>query len=725
MSTASELSPVGQADPQAFVRQKANRCDLDLLVQGAVCAGCISRIESGLREDDRVSAARLNLSTGRLSLSWTGDRSAALGFVSQLERMGYPATAYQPETGINPKKQEERRLMRALAVAGFAMANVMLLSVSVWSGEGEMSASMEALMHRLSALIVLPTVAFSGRPFFVSAWAALRAGHVNMDVPISLAVLLATALSVYETFIGHGETYFDAAVMLLFFLLIGRFLDMRLRARAGEAAQSLASMQVATANRVLPGGRVEAVPARDVRPGDRLMLAAGDRVPVDGDVVEGCGLLDGSLVTGETAPITASVGTRLHSGVLNLDSPLIIEAVATRDDSLLAEITRLVEAGEQSRSRYVKLADQAARLYVPVVHGLAALTLVGWLLVTGDPRAAIINAIAVLIITCPCALGLAVPAVQIVATGQLFRKGVLVKSGDALERLAAVDTVVFDKTGTLTEGRPKLIAPEGLPSGILDLAAQLARTSRHPISRAIADAAGMGDTADDIHEDAGGGLSGHVDGTDIRLGSARWLGCESSSEPFLETWFQRGDEAPVRMQFEDQLRDSARQTVQSLKDQGLHVELLSGDRETPVGAIASEIGIDHWQANLKPQDKIARLKELETEGRHVLMIGDGINDAPALAAAHVSISLASAAEISQSAADMVLRSNDLTATLLAYKISVKAKRRVLENFALAAGYNVIAVPLAVTGMVTPLIAAIAMSASSLIVTLNALRLTRS
>lgn len=725
MTTALEVRPSGQADPQAFVRQKANSCDLDLLVQGAVCSGCIARIESGLKEDPRVSAARLNLSTGRLSLSWNGDRSAALGFVSQLEQMGYPATAYQPETGKDPRKDEERRLMRALAVAGFAMANVMLLSVSVWSGGGEMSASMEALMHRLSALIVLPTVAFSGRPFFGSAWSALRAGHVNMDVPISLAVLLATALSVYETFIGHGETYFDAAVMLLFFLLIGRFLDMRLRARAGEAARGLASMQAATANRILPGGGVEAVPARDVRPGDRLMLAAGDRVPVDADIVEGTGLLDASLVTGETEPITATTGARLHSGVLNLDTPMIIEAVASRDNSLLAEITRLVEAGEQSRSRYVKLADQAARLYVPVVHGLAALTLVGWLILTGDARAAIINAIAVLIITCPCALGLAVPAVQIVATGQLFRKGVLVKSGDALERLASVDTVVFDKTGTLTEGRPKLIDSEDLPAGILELAAQLARTSRHPVSRAIADAAGMGDTADDIHEDAGGGLSGQVEGTGIRLGSARWIGCDVSSEPFLETWFQWGDEPPIRLQFEDQLRDSARQTVQSLKDQGLRVELLSGDRETPVGAIASDLGIEHWQANLKPRDKIAHLEKLETDGRCVLMIGDGINDAPALAAAHVSISLASAAEISQSAADMVLQSDDLSATLLAHRISVKAKRRVLENFALAAGYNVIAVPLAVIGLVTPLIAAIAMSASSLIVTLNALRLTRS
>lgn len=722
---AAHLSDTANAvDPQAFVRLADGQSRLDLLVRGAVCAGCIARIESGLREDPRVENARLNLSTGRLSLSWRGDPALAGEYVAKLRAIGYPATPYEPETDADPQKEEERKLLRAMAVAGFAMANVMLLSISVWAGAMEMTGTMQALMHRISALIVLPAAAYAGQPFFRSAITALRNGHVNMDVPISLAVLLACGLSVWETFIGHGDTYYDAAVMLLFFLLIGRFLDMRLRARAGEAARGLAAMQAATANRIRPDGRIEAIPAREVRAGDRLVLAAGDRVPVDAVIREGTGALDGSLVTGETAPVEARPGIEIFSGMLNLDAKLVLEATADRDNSLLAEITRLVEAGEQSRSRYVRLADRAAKLYVPVVHSLAALTLVGWLVMAGDPRMAIINAIAVLIITCPCALGLAVPAVQVVASGRLYREGVLVKSGDAMERLAGIDTVVFDKTGTLTEGRPRLINRGDIPDAEFETAARLARTSRHPLSRAVADAAGMGHAAADAREISGGGIEAFEDGVRVRLGSARWIGIDTPGDPHTEAWLCRDGGEPVRFRFMDRLRPDAVSTVSQFQARGMAIVLLSGDRAGPVAAIAQELGIDAWQAELKPQDKIARLKALKDEGRRVAMIGDGINDAPALAAADVSVSLASAAEISQAAADFVLQGDRLNSAIMAVDVSRGARRRVLENFALAAVYNMIAVPLAVAGFVTPLIAAIAMSASSVLVTLNALRLAR-
>ena len=723
-ATHSGLAAASGADPQAFVRRSEGLCELDLMVRGATCAGCIARIEGGLREDDRVQQARLNLSTGRLALAWRGDPAMAADYVGKLGRLGYPATPYEPECEADPNREEEKRLLRAMAVAGFAMMNVMLLSISVWSGGLEMSETMQALMHRISALIVLPAAAFAGQPFFRSAVRALRVGHVNMDVPISLAVLLACGLSVWETFIGHGQTYYDAAVMLLFFLLIGRFLDMRLRARAGEAARGLAAMQAATANLLDADGHIRAIPARDVKAGDRLVLAAGDRVPVDARILEGEGALDGSLVTGETAPVTAKPGLDVWSGMLNLDGKLVLEARADRDNSLLAEITRLVEAGEQARSRYVRLADRAARLYVPVVHGLAALTVIGWLLIGGEVRPAIINAIAVLIITCPCALGLAVPAVQVVASGRLYREGVLVKSGDALERLAGADTIVFDKTGTLTEGRPRLVDADGLPAGALEAAARLARTSRHPLSRAIADAAGMGEAAADVREIPGGGLEARVEGQRVRFGAARWLGVDAASDPHTESWLVIGDEAPVRFCFEDRLREDAADVIAALKARDCRIHLLSGDRTGPVEAVAAALGIDGWQAEMQPQDKIARLEDLKAAGGTIAMVGDGINDAPALAAAHVSISLASAAEVSQAAADFVLQGDRLAASVVALDVSRGAKRRVLENFGLAAAYNAIAVPMAVAGLVTPLIAAIAMSASSILVTLNALRLAR-
>jgi len=441
-------------------------------------------------------------------------------------------------------------------------------------------------------------------------------------------------------------------------------------------------------------------------------------------VVEGQGALDGSLVTGETQPVEAVPGTEIFSGMLNLDAKLVLEATADRDNSLLSEITRLVEAGEQSRSRYVKLADRAAKLYVPVVHTLAALTLVGWFIIGGEPRPAIINAIAVLIITCPCALGLAVPAVQVVASGRLYREGVLVKSGDAMERLAGIDTAVFDKTGTLTEGRPRLINRSDIPEQAFQTAARLARTSRHPLSRAVADAAGMGEAAADAREVSGGGVEAVENGQTVRFGSARWMGIETREGAYTEAWLQIGEADPVCFRFQDQLRADAKATIEALHARGCQVELLSGDRTGPVAAIAAELGLDTWQAELKPQDKIARLEALKAEGRTVAMIGDGINDAPALAAADVSISLASAAEISQAAADFVLQADKLDSAIVALDVSRGAKRRVLENFGLAVIYNMIAVPLAVFGFVTPLVAAIAMSGSSILVTLNALRLAR-
>lgn len=712
------------ADPIAFVRPKMNAHSIDLMVSGARCAGCISKIENGLTEMEGVTFARLNLSSGRLALEWTGSAGRIRDYIDRLKALGYPASPYVDNDSDRTRSNEESQLVRAMAVAGFATANVMLLSIAVWAGVADMDGVTRDFLHWVSAAIVLPSVSYAGRPFFASAWGALRHRQVNMDVPISLAVLLACGLSIYELVRGDGHTYFDAAAMLLFFLLIGRFLDSRLRARAGAAARGLAAMQAASANRIDGSGHVRAIPARDVQPGDRLLIAAGERVPVDARIETGESELDAALVTGETRPASVGPGARIHSGMINLSAPLTVFAEARSTDSFLSRITRLVEAGQQSRSRYVRLADRAARLYVPLVHGLAALTVIGWLVATGDVRPAFVNAIAVLIITCPCALGLAVPAVQVVATGRLFRAGILVKSGDALERLSEADVAVFDKTGTLTAGRPRLLNAGTLPDGALEKAAHLARTSHHPISRAIADAAGMGDTAKSVTEQAGGGLEGRVDGQLVRLGSARWTGVDLAEAAGSEAWLKIGDGEPIRLCFADEPRRDAADALQSLRARGMKLVLLSGDHQGAVDLMADRLGIADRRSGLTPQDKIAHIEALRAEGHSVLMVGDGLNDAPALAAAHVSISPACASDISQAAADMVLQRDRLMAIPEALEVARAARRRVIENFGLAATYNAIAVPLAVAGFVTPLVAAIAMSASSLLVTLNALRLAR-
>lgn len=711
-------------DPEAFVRDKDGHREMDLLVSGVHCAACISRVETAMRDFPGVSHARLNLSTGRLALAWNGPAGQSRDMVNRLSEIGYPVTPYQPESRTHTADLEEKQLLRAMAVAGFATANVMLFSVSVWAGT-DMSAENRAFFHWLSALIALPAVAYSGRPFFISGWKSLKTRSVNMDVPISLAVLLACGLSIYETVLGHGAAYFDAAVMLLFFLLIGRYLDVRLRAKAGQAARDLAALQATIAHRLLPDGTLKAVPAGDIAPGDKLIVPPGERIPVDGRVLAGEGVVDASLVTGETAPHPLKAGDEAWSGMINLDRPLTLTATAASQDLLLAEITRLVEAGEQSRSRYVRYADRAARAYVPAVFAMTAATLAGWLAVGATIHDSLMNAIAVLIITCPCAMALVVPAVQVVATGRLFKDGVLVKSGDALERLASARTVVFDKTGTLTEGRARLLNANDIADEALETAARLARLSRHPLSRAVTAAAGDGPVCDNFEDSAGGGLSGWVDGRAVRFGSADWLGLPpSDGDAAQEAWLVVDGEKPVRFVFADTLRADAAKAVSGLKAHGFDAELLSGDREGPVRAAAEALGLDRWRAGLKPQDKIARIEQLKAEGAVPLMVGDGVNDAPALAAAHVSVSMGSAAEISRSAADLVIQGDRLSALPRAFSVARQARARVMENFALANIYNVIAVPLAVFGFVTPLVAALCMSVSSIVVMLNALRLAR-
>jgi Cu2+-exporting ATPase len=584
------------------------------------------------------------------------------------------------------------------------------------------------LFHWISALIALPAVAYAGRPFFRSAWAGLRSRALNMDVPISLGILLASGMSLIETMHGATHAYFDAAVSLLFFLLCGRYLDRQARAKARSAAEHLLVLTAVAATVIEPDGRRRAVLMRELRPGMRVAAAAGDRIPGDGCVIAGRSELDNSLLTGETMPVAAGPGDRVYAGALNLASPLEIEVAAAGKDTFLAGIARLMSAAEQGRARYVRLADRIARLYAPVVHLLAGATFLGWLLLSNTGlRGALMTAVAVLIITCPCALALAVPVVQVVATGLLLRRGVLVKSADALEKLAAVDTIVFDKTGTLTEGRPLLVDGEAIPPARLQLAAALAGASRHPLAQALAAAAGPNvPHASEIHEFPGAGLSGRVGGRWVKLGRRRFCGLaeEPGDDARMEIWLAAEGEAPQRFAFADCPREDAAEVLAGLKRQGYRLALLSGDRPTVVARIAEEVGIEDWRAGCLPQDKVAALEALAKSGAKVLMVGDGLNDAPALAAGFVSMSPASAAAVSQTAADLLFQGARLAPVALALKVSRRAARLVKQNFALAVAYNLGAVPIAIAGLATPLIAAAAMSSSSLLVTANALRLRR-
>ncbi len=700
-----------------------------LLVDGIHCAKCIRDIEHGISSRHDVRTVRLNFSTRRLHVTWSGPESLVQEMVATVEGLGFKAKALGEDDAAPPVDTTRRRLLACLAVAGFASANVMLLSVSVWAG-GEMTPQTRDMMHAVSGLIALPAVAFAGRPFFESAFAALRGGRINMDVPISLAVILASILSIVKTINSGEHAYFDASVMLLFFLLIGRYLDHAMRSKARSAAADLLAIQARNALILDAEGRSDSLPVSAVRTGDLLLVPAGERVPVDAVLEPQSGSdrpvpFDVSLLTGESAPQDITPGGTVYAGAINMGAATTVRAARTSSDSLISEIVSLMETAEQGRSRYRRLSDRAAGVYAPAVHAISALTFAGWWIASGEWAFAAETAIAVLIITCPCALGLAVPVVQVIASGALFRRGILVKSADGLERLAEVDRVVFDKTGTLTLGRPALANGAEIDPADLELAGGLARASRHPLSRALADAAGPGPVRDGVVEVPGCGLELRTEEGMVRLGRADWCGApgeDAHAGPSL--WLRRADGATQVFRFEDHPREDAAETVGRLKAEGLGAELVSGDAEAVAGAVAGTVGLETWRGRALPQDKIARLEALERDGHRVLMVGDGLNDAPALAKSHASISPSSAADISQTSADFVFQGQRLRPVLVAWRVAKATRRLILQNFLLAALYNCIAVPIAVFGLVTPLVAAIAMSASSIVVILNALRLHR-
>jgi len=699
---------------------------VNFVVDGVHCGGCVKRVERAVNALAGVSNGRLNLSTKRLTVLFDRAALAPRDIVAAIVGAGYGARPFDPKTLESQQIRDERELITCMGVAGFAAANVMLLSVSVWAGHsGGMEPATRDMFHWISGLIAMPAIAYAGRPFFRSAVRALRAGAMNMDVPISLAVLLAAAMSLAETIAGAKHVYFDASIMLLFFLLIGRTLDMKMRGRAALAAQNLLALRADAATVIGDDGVARAMPVEALKPGMIVSVAAGQRIAADGVVRDGQSDLDTSLITGETAPLAVAPGEDVFAGTLNMSGPLRVEVTKEDDQTLLSEIVRLMEAAEQGRDKFVRIADRAARVYAPAVHILAAATFIGWMLMGGMAwDGALKIAIAVLIITCPCALGLAVPVVHVVASGRLLARGVLLKSSDALERLAEVDTIVFDKTGTLTDGHLTLVR-SARDMAALEAAAHLARGSSHPLSRALAAAAGPGSVADDVSEHPGQGLMGTLDGIPARLGSAAFVGAPDDAAAGAtgpEIWFRKGDDAPVRFGFSDRLREDAADVISWARDRGLNTLLLSGDREGTVAALAREAGISDFAGGLLPQDKIARLETLAAGGAKVLMVGDGLNDAPALAAAHVSMSPASGADVSQAAADLVFQGHALAPVTAALDTATRSQRLVVENFALSLAYNIVAVPIAVAGFVTPLIAALAMSSSSILVTVNALRL---
>ncbi len=697
----------------------------ELSVPGLRCAGCMSKTERALLAMPGVRAARANLSTKRVSVTWE-DAEAPPDIIGTLQSIGQPAHLFEAADD-DDGDAEYTHLLKAVAIAGFSSMNIMMLSLSVWSGADAFS---RQAFHLISAALALPAVLYSGNIFYISAWRAIRAGRTNMDVPISVGVLLAFAMSVYDTANGEAHAYFDAAASLIFFLLIGRVLDHRMRGKARSSIAGLRRLSPPGALVEQESGALAYWPIADINPGCVFMVSPGERFPLDGVILDGVSEIDRSLVTGESEPISVGPEARVVAGVLNLAAPLRVSAVADKNGSFLAAMERMMEAAQTGRSDYRRLADRASALYAPVVHLMALLAFVGWFFAFGDWHYALTIAVAVLIVTCPCALGLAVPIVQVVAAQRLFDQGIVLRDGAALERLAEVDAVIFDKTGVLTLAEMSVTNAAEIPKDALCTAASLAHSSSHPVASAIWRAANSASiqpaSLSERREIPGFGIEA-IDqhGTRVRLGRASWAVSKATISNGMEPSYcvlSRDGRPLARFALQQTPRPDAKTAIALLRDDGLHVEMLSGDSEHAVSAFATRLNMPISRSALTPAEKFARTSELKNAGHKVLMVGDGLNDLPAMAAAHTSMAPASAADISRNTADLVFMGEGLLAVPVAVRVARASDRLIKQNFALAIGYNVIAIPLALAGQVTPLVAAIAMSLSSVVVIGNALRL---
>ncbi|WP_164512320.1 heavy metal translocating P-type ATPase [Oceaniglobus ichthyenteri] len=725
--TAADLSDAGSPLDRAQIRAgvwvgEDGRGRFILSVPGIKCGACVAKIERALNARDEVISARANLTLHQVNIVLESPESDPMPIVKALAALGYVATPVESEADTAPDPTG-KGLLRAIAVAGFGAMNIMLLSVGVWSGaEGQTRAT----FHLVSALIAVPVVIYAGQPFFRSALSALRARQLNMDVPIALAVALALALSIFETVQGGDHVFFDAAVTLLFFLLTGRYFDHLMRERARSAVSGLAKLSPRGAMVRQKHGTLAYMVLTDIAPGAILSIAPDERVPLDLEILTGNSDLDRSLVTGESMAVAIGPGDTLEAGTLNLTGVIEGRVLRSSQDSFLAQMIRMQSNAEVGRGLYVRIADRAARLYAPVVHLLALITFIGWIIATGgDWQASLFIAISVLIITCPCALALAVPVAHVVSAGRLMRMGVLMKDGAAIERLAEIDGIVFDKTGTLTTGTPMIGSTPDDPV-LRSGAKALALRSGHPAARAIT--LGVRDAPSDIarnKEVPGFGVEGAIGGRRARLGRAEWVGeitdiAAGAASPVFG--FERGPS--FSFDLTETLREGAHDAVTDLKKAGFSVALLSGDMEDRAQAVAMTLGIENTHHGATPADKIGVLETLRRDGHRPLMVGDGLNDAAALAAAHVSMAPSSACDAGRSAADFVFLRDTLDAVPATWKVARDTARIVRQNFALAIGYNCIAIPLAVAGLVTPLIAALAMSGSSILVIGNALRLNK-
>jgi Cu2+-exporting ATPase len=719
-----------------FVRVEAeNVREASLILEGITCAACVWLNERHVGRLPGVVEFRVNYATQRAHVRWDQTRIRLSDILRAISAIGYLAHPYDPARQHDVAERARRLALRRLAVAGIGAMQVMMFAVGLyvgaWSG---IDPDMKDFLRWVSLVVTVPVITYAARPFFASAWRDLRRRQLGMDVPVSIALAGAFLASVWATVSQAGEVYYDSVCMFTFFLLVGRYLEMAARQRAAAAGESLVKLLPMTAHRLEGDGEVQ-VPASDLRPGDRVRVRPGETVPSDGRVEDGLSTVDESLVTGESMPLARRAGDPLIGGTVNVESPLVMVVERTGDDTVVAAIIRLLDRAQGEKPHIAQLADRVAARFVGGLLLVAAAVYLYWHL--HQPDHAFWITLAVLVVTCPCALSLATPAALTAATGTLTRRGLLTTRGHALETLARATHIIFDKTGTLTRGHlalrqvravGRLSAPEAL-----DVAAALEAGSEHPVARVLSQA---GDPVPltGVVATPGLGIEGVSEGRRYRIGredfvralSGHAVSAPDAPEPGAMTVVALGDEGGILAYFElaDTLRADAQPTVEALQALGVEVWLLSGDAGTAVAHKARELGIGQAQGRMRPEDKLAAVRSLQERGAVVAMVGDGVNDAPVLAGASVSIAMGRATELAQASADMVLLSEHLPHIAEGVLAARRTMAVIRQNLLWALAYNAIALPLAAAGLVLPWMAAIGMSASSLLVVLNALRLRR-